>query len=342
MTHVLIDVDLDPVHLKRLRSIPGVVIHESPTPRDYYKARPLPAEVLRGKRVLLCKYPPENFEDVVDLDWMQLCTAGFEHLAKFKLYDSKIRVTNARGVFDTAIGEWNLAMMINLVRDMPGMFRNQQTKTWSRDMPYHQEIRQKTVGLWGYGGIGRETARLAKAFGMTVHALTRHGVQSRANDYTDPGTGDPEGVLPDRIFRTEQWEEFLKDLDFLVLCLPHTSKTTGLIGERELQAMKPGSFLLNVARGPIVQEAALLSALRHGPIAGAALDVHFAYPLPTEHPLWTMPNVILTPHISGSEKSVNFKPRMVELFYQNLMRYQRGEPLVNLLSAAEWRETCGV
>ena len=178
-----------------------------------------------------------------------------------------------------------LAMMVNLVRDVPGMFRNQQTKVWSRDVRFHQEVRHKVLGIWGYGGIGRETARLAKAFGMTIHALSRFGVKPRGNDYTSPGTGDPEGKLPDRVFLAGQEKEFLSGLDFLVLCVPRTSKTTGMLGEAELRCLKPTAYLLNVARGPIIQESALLDALTQGRIAGAALDVHYAYPLPPEHPL---------------------------------------------------------
>ncbi|MCE9530995.1 MAG: D-2-hydroxyacid dehydrogenase [Planctomycetes bacterium] len=342
MKHVFIDIDLEPADLARLRALPGVTIHESPTPRDYYKARPLPAELLRGKQIMLCKHVPENFKDLVDLEWMQIATVGFEQLAPLKLHETQIRVTNARGLYDTAIAEWNLAMMINLVRDVPGMFRKQQTKTWSREFPYHQEIRNKVVGLWGYGGIGRETARLAKLFGMTVHALTRSGAKPRTTDWILPGSGDPTGTLPDRVFTTPDTREFLAGLDFLILCLPRTAKTVGLVGPAEFAAMKPGSFLLNVARGPIVQEAALLDALKNGPLAGAALDVHFAYPLPPEHPLWEMSNVIITPHISGSEKSIYFRPRIGDLFHRNLVNYLEGKPLFNEVTKAEWRETCGV
>src|SRR5262249_13609397 len=155
----------------------------------------------------------------------------------------------------------------------------------------------------GYGGIGRETARLAKALGMTVHAMTRSGIKPRLNTYAQPATGDPEGVLPQRVFVTGQEREFLTGLDFLVLALPHTQQSDGMIGEEQLKALPKTAFVLNPARGPIIQEQSLLRALNEGWIAGAALDTHFAYPLPPEHPLWRYPNVILTPHISGADKS---------------------------------------
>jgi phosphoglycerate dehydrogenase-like enzyme len=247
-------------------------------------------------------------------------------------------VCNARGMFDTAIAEWNLAMMINLTRDQYAMFRNQQQAHWERAPQFQQEIRERVVGLWGYGGIGRETARLAKACGMTVHVMTRSGVRPRTDTYILPGTSDPEGVLPDRVFVAGQERDFLAGLDYLVLALPHTKASDGMIGEEQLHALPRSAYLLNPARGPIVQEAALLRALQEGWLAGAALDTHFAYPLPPEHPLWRLPNVILTPHISGADHSRAFPARMADLFYQNVTRCLHGQPLLNQLTAQEWGE----
>jgi len=169
------------------------------------------------------------------------------------------------------------------------------------------------LGLWGYGGIGRETARIAKAFGMTVHVQTRSGVKPRARVFVQPGPGDPEGILPDRVFVAGQEREFLSGLDFLVLALPHTRASEGMIGEAELKTLPRSAFILNPARGPIIQEKPMIQALREHWIAGAALDTHFAYPLPADHPLWRFPNVILTPHISGADKSPNFPDRIADL-----------------------------
>jgi phosphoglycerate dehydrogenase-like enzyme len=229
-------------------------------------------------------------------------------------------------------------MMINLRRDLRGMLHNQEHAVWDRDARFGQEIRGQVVGLWGYGGIGRETARLAKALGMTVHVLARSGVKPRRNTYLLPGTGDPEGVFPDRVFTAGQELAFLAGLDYLILALPHTQRSTGMIGVRELRQLPKTAFLLNPSRGPIVQEQALLSALREGWIAGAALDTHFEYPLPAEHPLWRMPNVILTPHISGDDNSTLFPARMADLFVQNVERYLAGQPLLNFITPEEWRE----
>jgi phosphoglycerate dehydrogenase-like enzyme len=286
----------------------------------------------------LCKIPPANFGDLTALELMQLSTVGYEHLRDLGLADRPVRVCNARGVFDTAIGEWNLAMMVNLTRDLRGMIRNQDRSFWDKEDRFEQEIRGKVLGLWGYGGIGRETARLAKPFGLAVHVLSRRGVAPRRDTYVQPGTGDPEGVLPDRVFLAGQELEFLGGLDYLVLALPRTQRTTGLIGARELQALPRTAFVLNPARGPIIQEEALLAALRQGWIAGAALDTHYAYPLPPEHPLWQLPQVILTPHVSGADHSAHFPARMGDLFVQNVQRFLADRPLLNELTAQEWRE----
>jgi phosphoglycerate dehydrogenase-like enzyme len=251
------------------------------------------------------------------------------------LAERGIRASNSRGCFDTAITEWNLAMMVMLTRDVRQMMRNQEAAVWDVSGAFQQEIRGRTVGLWGYGGIGRETARVARQLGMQVHVLTRNGIRPRREIYLLPGTGDPEGVLPHRTFTAEQSNEFLAGLDYLIVAMPLTSSTDGLIGEGELRALPRTAFVLNPARGPIIREEALLRALREGWIAGAALDTHYQYPLPPGHPLWKFPNVILTPHISGSGKSIRFPERLWDLFVRNLQRLGSGQNLLNELTPAE-------
>src|SRR5262245_41730649 len=188
MTKVLVSVALDGPSAERLRSLPGVTVHTL-APRS--KEWDVPPELVRGTEVLLCKVPPRNLFDMTDLKMMQLSSVGYEHLRHLGLADRPLRVCNARGVFDTAIAEWNLTMMVALARDLRGMLRNQERRHWDRAARFQQEVRGGVVGLWGYGGIGRETARLAKAFGMTVHVLTRSGVGPRRHAYAQPGTGDP-------------------------------------------------------------------------------------------------------------------------------------------------------
>lgn len=332
---ILLTIPVAPTALDRLQRLPGVTVQQAAV-TDVQQE--LPRDLLTGQQVLLCKQPPRNFEDLQALQVLQLSTVGYEHLAHLKLGARALQVCNARGIFDTAIAEWNLAMMINLTRDLRGMIRNQEQSHWERTDRQQQEIRGKVVGLWGYGGIGRETARLAKAFGLTVHVLSRRGVQTRSLTWAQPGTGDPDGLLPDRVYTQGQELEFLGTLDYLVLALPRTRETTGRLGVPELRALPPRAFVLNPARGPIIQEQALLQALRAGWIAGAALDTHYAYPLPPEHPLWSFPNVILTPHISGADKSERFLDRVSDLFVTNVERFLAGEPLLNQVTKQDLQE----
>jgi phosphoglycerate dehydrogenase-like enzyme len=333
MLEIFCEVALEPGALANLRE---ARIHYLSAHRGSWE---MPAELLPGPEILLCNTPPSNLDALQRLKLIQISSVGYEHLRGMGFADRTVRVCNARGIFDSAIGEWCLAMMINLVRNLRGMMRNQEHAVWERCERFQQEVRGRVVGLWGYGGIGRETARLGKALGMTIHVMTRSGVQPTGEHYCPEGTGDPEGKLPDRVFVAGQQKEFLSGLDFLVLALPHTRQSEGMIGEAELKALPRHAFLLNPARGLIVQEAALLRALRERWFAGAALDTHFAYPLPADHPLWRFPDVILTPHISGADRSRLFKGRMADLFRQNVERYRTGQPLLNELTRREWLET---
>lgn len=298
---------------------------------DFYE---IPKELLRGKEILFAGCPPKNFADMDAVKLIQIDSAGYSQIYGLDLVKKGIRVCNNLGNFDVPIAEWNIAMMINLKRDMRGMIRNQEKGVWDRDARFQSEIRGSVVGLWGYGGIGRETARLAKAMGLKVHVLSRSGIKSRSHTtYRVEGTGDPDGKLPDRVFGPDKTAEFLGGLDFLILSMPQTKTTEGIVGERELKALPKHAYVLNPARGPLIQEAALLKALREGWIAGAALDTHYHYPMPSDHPLWAFPNVIMTPHISGSSNSPYFLERVWDIFLQNVERYSKGQPLLNELTA---------
>jgi phosphoglycerate dehydrogenase-like enzyme len=331
---ILIDVATEPAAVDALRgSVPCDIDFMDPPLEE---ARRIDPARLRDVEAMLCMFPPTNVADGNALRWIQIASTGYTQLFGLDLPARGVRATNARGCFDVPIAEWNVAMMINLVRDLRQMIRNQETATWDRGAVFQRELRGLTLGLWGYGGIGRETARLARHMGLRVHVLTRSGrIPPRHDVYTVPGTGDPDGVLPDRVFATGQEPQFLGGLDFLILALPLTKATEGLVGECELRALPRTAYLLNPARGPIVQEQALLRALREGWIAGAALDTHYKYPMPPDHPLWRLPNVIFTPHIAGSSLSPRFKQRLWDIFVTNVGRYARGEPLLNELTPAQ-------
>ena len=330
MKTVLIDLPLGRECLDRLRTMDGVRVRMTD---DLHGGTASETELVEEANVLLCDALPPTFPAMTSLELIQLGSSGYSQLFDHGLAETKIRACNARGVFDVPIAEWNIAMMINLTRNLRELVRNQEAAVWDRDARFQRELRGAVVGIWGYGGIGRETARLAKALGLTVHVCVRTGVRPRENVYVVPGTGDVAGTLPDRVFVSGQELEFLVGLDFLVLAMPLSSSTDGIVGEAELRALPRHAFVLNPARGPLIQEAALLKALREARIAGAALDTHYQYPLPPEHPLWQMPNVILTPHISGSNQSQHYLTRIGELLIENIRRYMSGRPLLNELTA---------
>ncbi|HEY2574058.1 MAG TPA: NAD(P)-dependent oxidoreductase, partial [Verrucomicrobiaceae bacterium] len=162
----------------------------------------LPTEVIADATLLVCKLPPANHAEMSALKLVQLSSVGFTQLAPLQLVSRGIRACNARGVYDTAIAEWTIAMLVNLVRDVRGMMRHQDQGIWDRNERFCGEIRGRVLGIWGYGGIGRETARLAKALGLTVHVMARRKPGRRDDSYVVAGTGDPDGSLPDLVFAT--------------------------------------------------------------------------------------------------------------------------------------------
>ncbi len=328
---ILIDVPPDPSALAALEASGRHSLDVITPPAEV--ARALDAGRLSDVDVLFCSLPPTNFDDLKHLKWVQLASTGYSQLFGLDLVTRGIRATNGRGCFDVPIAEWNVAMMVNLARDLRQMLRNQDATRWDRAASFQREIRGLTVGIWGYGGIGRETARLCRQLGLRVHVQTRAGLSPRGEVYAVPGTGDPEGIIPDKVFQAGEEPGFLGGLDFLIVALPLTRMTEGLIGRRELQALPRHAYVLNPARGPIIKEDALILALKEGWIAGAALDTHYHYPMPQDHPLWRFPNVIFTPHIAGSSLSPKFIPRLWEIFTLNLERFERGQSLLNQLTA---------
>ena len=330
---VLIDLPVHEPTLALIRELNGVEVHVVNPPEE--RLRTLPVELIADCDALLCTFPPENHKEMKQLKLIQIASAGFKQLIKQGFPEREVKCCNALGVFDVPIAEWNMAMMVNLARDMRQIMHNQDNEIWDRSARFQHEIRGAVVGIWGYGGIGRATARLAKAFGLTVHVLSRNGIKPRTNIYSVDGTGDPDGTFPDRIFLADEKEAFLKGLDYLIIAMPQTDHNEGIVGAKELSMLKKSAFVLNPARGPLIQENALIDALNNKTIAGAALDTHYYYPMPTNHPLWQMPNVMLTPHISGSSASPKFLERVYDIFFQNLKRMQENKPLLNQLSAEE-------
>ena len=332
MKNVLVDLETHPDALRRLQAIPGIHVKiEDPSS----KSRHLPVDLIHDVHILFCRFLPSNLTEMKSLELIQLASAGYGQIYGFPLVELGVRVCNGRGIFDTAIAEWNVAMMINLARDLRTLIHHQEAGVWDRSAIFQREIRGMVAGIWGYGGIGRETARLVKALGLEVHVMSRKGIGPAHNIFQVPGTGDAECKLPDRVYVTGQETDFLMGLDFLILSLPLTKTSEGIVGVPELRALPRSAFVLNPARGPLIEEGALLTALRQHWIAGAALDTHYHYPMPSDHPLWRFQNVIMTPHISGSDKNPHFLERSWEILHQNIERFLSHKTLLNELSRSQ-------
>ncbi len=276
--------------------------------------------------------PPRDLSAAAQLKWVQLHSAGINHLANHPILQSDIRITTASGIHAVPIGEFAIALMLALARRVPRMVRMQDGGEWAKERWQTflgVELRGKTLGIVGYGSIGREAARIAKnGFAMRVLTMTRSG-NKQDRGYAEPGVGDPEGKLPDAWFTREQLRDMLAQSDFALVSAPLTDETRRMIGERELQAMKPTAFIVNIARGEIIDEGALVRALKEHWIAGAGLDVFAQEPLPAESELWKLENALIAPHVSGA--TPHYDDRAVELFCENLRRYLRGEELLNLV-----------
>ena len=280
--------------------------------------------------------PPRDLSIAPHLKWVQLHSAGINHLlnSHHPILKSDIKITTSSGIHAVPIGEFSIAMMQALSRRVPRMVRMQDSGVWTKERWktfLGPEMRGATLGIIGYGSIGRHVARIAKhGFGMRVLALSRSGhANARDLGYCEPGVGDPDGTLPDAWFASAQLLDLLAQSDFVLVATPLTDVTRNLIGEKELRAMKPTAFIVNIARGGIIDEHALIRALKENWIAGAGLDVFEKEPLPADSELWKLENAIIAPHISSA--TPHYDERVTDLFCENLRRYLRGDELLNLV-----------
>ncbi|GCF09367.1 D-2-hydroxyacid dehydrogenase [Dictyobacter arantiisoli] len=272
---------------------------------------------------ILCSYwVPQNWRELAPhLRWLQASGAGVDGLRPTGILDapSEVMVTTAVGIHATTIGEYVFGSMLMFNRSWPEMVRLQERHVWPASANWYKlggrELDGQTLGIIGLGSIGRRIAQLGRAFGMHVIG-TRRTVEE--------GAHDPD---IDQLYPMTRLHEMLRQSDYVVLAVPLTPTTEKLIGEPELRALRPHAYLVNVARGGIIDEPQLIRALREGWLAGAGLDVTQQEPLPADSPLFSLPNVILTPHISGD--SLQYDRRLTELFAANLRKYRAGEPLHN-------------
>ncbi|MFZ3081049.1 MAG: D-2-hydroxyacid dehydrogenase [Bellilinea sp.] len=267
-----------------------------------------------------------------NLRWIQFHYAGIDHVTGNPLLNKpNLAITTLSGAAAPQVAEYAIMMMLALGHKMPDLHVNQFKADWPKDRwerfkPI--ELRGSTVGIVGYGSIGREIARLLQPFEVKVLAAKRDAMKPLDDGYTPTGLGDPEGDLFTRLYPITALKSMVKTCDFVVVCVPLTPQTRNLIGEAELAAMGPNAYLVDVSRGGIIQSQALVTALQEKKIAGAALDVFADEPLPPASPLWKLPNVLISPHISGI--SPHYSRRAVALFTDNLARYLSGVKLFNL------------
>jgi phosphoglycerate dehydrogenase-like enzyme len=325
---VLVTIPFSETEIQELRDIsPRLRI----TVASAREVRDIPGEVWSRTEVLYTDRVLPAIDQVPALRWLQCHYAGVDSLVNEPLFQQNgLMITTLSGAAAPQMAEFALGMILALGHRLPDLMAHQSRSEWPRERWERfrpVELRTNTVGLVGYGSISREIARLVRAVGGTVLAAKRDVMHPEDTGYTIPGLGDPNGDLFNRLYPFQAIRSMMKECDFVVVAVPLTAETRGMIGANELLGMKPTSFLITLARGGVVDQNALLIALQERRIAGAALDVFAEEPLPQNSPFWKLPNVILSPHIAGM--STHYEQRAVDLFSENLKRYLSGAPLLN-------------
>jgi len=310
-TRVLITHDLNDSDRRRIESVSDSVSAEGARSMEDALAKAGEAEIIQAG-----DWSDELWQSAPRLKWVQSGGAGVERFMTPDFMASPIVLTNAQGVYAIPIADHVMAFVLLFCRRLNLLLRKQLQRAWADWGEYRlDELSGATLGIVGLGGIGSEVAKRAKGFGMRVIATRRRpGKPSRDADEVRGAAELP-------------W--LLAESDYVAVCAALTHETRHLIGEEQLRMMKPTACLINIARGGLIDEAALARALEAGRIAGAGLDVFEQEPLPSASPLWDMPNVVITPHNAGD--SPRSHERLVDLFCENLRRYLAGEPLLNVV-----------
>lgn len=301
-------------YLKWLRELPSDVNH----------AVGNTVETLSGvgehaDAILYCMGPGIPLKMVWELaprvQWVHTLSAGLESLLFPALAESTVPMTNGRGVFKESLGEFVVASILHFAKDLRRMVRSQEAGRW--DQFDVEMVTGKTLGVIGYGEIGRAAAVRAHALGMKIYVIRRR-----------PQLSEEDPIVA-KSFSVAQRGEMMAECDYVLVAAPLTGETRGLVGTKELRAMKPSAVVMNVGRGPVIDEAALIAALSDGTIKGAALDVYDKEPLPEGHPLWGLSNVLLSPHCA--DHTATWTDEAMQFFLENLERYRSGQPLLNLV-----------
>lgn len=324
--NILIDAPLPDESAEQIRRLSPDVLLLRPA-----SGQALPSDLLQRADVVYTEQANFDPADAPRLRWVQTNSAAINWIVGKPVMRSPIPIANVSGAYSVAVAECAMGLLLALTRHIGMGVRAQTQRHWPTDyMPWAgDDLYGKTIGIVGYGSIGRHVGRLAEAFGMTVLACKRRPEQKKDDSYLLPGSGDPEGRIPREWFGVDRVGAMFRQSDVAMLALPHTPATAGVIGAAELAALPPHAYLVNVGRGAVLDEAALAQALQHGRLAGAGLDVFCQEPLPPESPFWSLPNVVMLPHI-GSWTKVQ-PNRAAGVLLENVRRDLRGEPLLNLI-----------
>ncbi|MDZ7961859.1 MAG: D-2-hydroxyacid dehydrogenase [Aulosira sp. DedQUE10] len=252
-------------------------------------------------------------ESAPKLRWHQATNAGVNNILTPQYLEREILLTNGAGLHAIPMAEFVIAYILSYAKNFPKLHELQTQKSWQRGFR-NEELLDKTLLIIGAGGIGQEIAKRAKAFGLNIYG-------SRRNPQPLPNF--------DKVVGANEWKALLGEAHYVIIATPLTKETKGIIDAEVFSLMRPDAYLINIARGAIVDEPALIKALQESKIAGAALDTVFTEPLPPESPLWTQPNLFLTPHCSGH--SPKTRERAIALFLDNFTRYYNGQSLRNVV-----------
>ena len=319
---LILDARISPDTIGRLRALsPGLDVVDV-TNDGAFEIETLSdpeVEILVGSRA------PSDLARVPSLRWLQVRSAGVDHLAADPPWRKGLLVTNAKGVYSVPIAEYVTGMILRIHQPAAAWDKDRAAHRWpSGDPPLISVIRGKTAVIAGYGSIGREVGRQLSALGLRIVAVKPRPEMRHDPSYRVPGTGDPDGSIPERIVGVDALVETVRTADLLIVTMPLTDASRGIIGRDVIAALPPHAWLVNVSRGALVDEPALLEALGSGRLAGAVLDVFGEEPLPPDSPWWDAPDVILTPHASGV--TLRF---FDGLLVENVSRYLAGKPLLN-------------
>jgi len=266
--------------------------------------------------LLAFRLPDELMKKATRLQWIQSMATGVDYFINLPSLRKEILITSTRGMHGPQMSEMAFLHMLNLTRNYPRMLRNQDRRVWER---WPQPLLSgKTVGILGIGVIAEELARKCKAFKMKVY-----GISKTAREV--------EGI--DRFYGREELPRVAAEIDYLIVLVPYSPETHKIVNAKVLSAMKPTAYLINIARGQVIDEEALIEALKNRKIAGAGLDVFNEEPLPKDHPFWGMENVIVSPHVAGMSEI--YAEQLLPIFEENLRRFLKGERR-NLINRVEW------